>query len=101
MMLSPVTELLQQQSNTGCQAAGMPVFTEPGAPEKPGWDGGIVGGAASFLDIAGALCPPGRNYRLRGIPFGWSRVALLAERRPRAGTWHALESTSSRGRRYF
>ena len=28
------------------------------------------------------LCPPGRTYCPRGIPFGWSRVAPFAERRP-------------------
>jgi hypothetical protein len=61
---------------------------------------GIAWPGSLFLVFAGALCPPGRNYRLRGIPFGWSRVAPLAERRPRTSAWHALESGMLRGRRH-
>ena len=41
------------------------------------------------------LCPPGRIYCLRGIPFGWSRVAPLAERRPHTGTENAPVSAST------
>jgi hypothetical protein len=40
-----------------------------------------AGGAV--IRRVGALCPPGRNYRRRGLPSGWSRDAPLAERRPR------------------
>jgi hypothetical protein len=43
----------------------------------------------------GVLCPPGRNYCLRGIPSGWSRVAPLAERRPHTGAGHALASATT------
>ena len=43
---------------------------------------GIGRAGPLLLGIAGVLCPPGRIYCLRGIPFGWSRVVPLAERRP-------------------
>jgi hypothetical protein len=39
------------------------------------------------------LCPPGLNHRLRGLPFGWSRVVLFAVRRPHTGLGYALESS--------
>src|SRR5215472_2664759 len=65
------------------------------------WFRGIPRARPLFLVIAGVLCPPGRIYRLRGIPFGWSRVVPLAERRPRTGAWHALVSAPLRGRRHI
>ena len=44
---------------------------------------GNRGGAAGVTRYQPVrLCPPGRTYCLRGIPFGWSRVAPFAERRP-------------------
>jgi hypothetical protein len=61
-----------------------PVATIP--PRKILPARGIARRPLPFLVIAGALCPPGRNYCLRGIPFGWSRVVPLAERRPRTST---------------
>ena len=70
------------------------------APSMPGGARGIARPAPLFLVIAGVLCPPGRIYRLRGIPSGWSRVVPLAERRPRTGAWHALVSSPLRGRRH-
>src|SRR5215471_8852098 len=33
----------------------------------------------------GVMCPPGLTHCLRGLPFGWSRVAPFAERRPGTG----------------
>jgi hypothetical protein len=46
---------------------------------------GMVGSHGS-LQMTWPMCSvsPGLIYRLRGIPFGWSRVVLIAERRPRA-----------------
>ena len=45
-----------------------------------GGNRGGVAGVSSYQPVR--LCPPGRTYCLRGIPFGWSRVAPFAERRP-------------------
>jgi hypothetical protein len=40
---------------------------------------------ARVLTRVGVMCPPGLTHCLRGLPFGWSRVAPFAERRPHTG----------------
>ena len=56
-----------------------PLFPTKEIRLRDGNTGGVAG-VSRYQPVR--LGPPGRTYCLRGIPFGWSRVAPFAERRP-------------------
>jgi hypothetical protein len=70
------------------QVAGSSTPHSPRAAPQPRVDnkigqGGIAGRGGTLLPSAGVFVSPGPQLIcLRGIPFGWSRVVPLAERRP-------------------
>src|SRR5215813_6307118 len=64
---------------SAARSMAWPAAAAPGA-RKSTAEAGIARDAVTLHTIAGVYVSPGpHHYRLRGLPFGWSRVVPLAE----------------------